>query len=155
MRIWTSGSALLKMLKHILRIPIQEAKHWQIDSRVHDSATFNGSQEWFFFGGGGGQNLKTLDLENNMNLLNLIFNFLGTEMINQDHFQRVAIKQRLDELHRQIIIQSYLQRLIKPSQIFDSIFLMNQRERNKNIYISKSTLKSLLFHDLEYSSHFL
>ena len=35
-----------------------------------------------------------------MNLLNLIYNFLGTEMINQDHFQRVAIKQRLDELHR-------------------------------------------------------
>ena len=49
-----------------------------------------------FFWEGGGQNLKTLDLEN----LNLIYNFLGTEMINQDHFQRVAIKQRLDELHR-------------------------------------------------------
>ena len=142
------------MLKHILRIPIQEAKHWQIDSRVHDSATFNGSQECFFLGGGG-QNLKTLDLENNMSLLNLIYNCLGTEMINQDHFQRVAIKQRLDELHRQIIIQSYSQRLIKPSQIFDNIFLMNQRERNKNIYIFKSTLQSLLFHDLEYSSHFL
>ena len=53
-----------------------------------------------FFWEGGGQNLKTLDLENNMSLLNLIYNCLGTEMINQDHFQRVAIKQRLDELHR-------------------------------------------------------
>jgi hypothetical protein len=31
------------------------------------------------------------------------FNFysvVGIEMINQEHFQRVSIKQRLDELHR-------------------------------------------------------
>jgi hypothetical protein len=26
--------------------------------------------------------------------------FAGIEMINQEHFQRVSIKQRLDELHR-------------------------------------------------------
>jgi hypothetical protein len=28
------------------------------------------------------------------------YSVVGIEMINQEHFQRVSIKQRLDELHR-------------------------------------------------------
>ena len=32
-----------------------------------------------------------------------IFMFLGTEMIHQEHFQKGAIRKRLDELHRYLL----------------------------------------------------